>query len=367
MVVIKWLLKWAPFKIDALGLVSLLGANDVDRAIGQISRSQWTDYLPFVAGFVVASDSFRMPVPGFALYNISDGIYAIDIAGWFSRWLMSQGLTYNSSTLIISVPQRYHIRRDCIIRPVWYGIAVAAVLVILPLLMADWWGLANSLALGTSVLIRCALLDMNRDAIDVSAENGISQSRTVVKTFWTLPNGSSVTIYVPRGVLTECLLNTPRVAKPRRYFGLRIGAWVAFSIHVVSLGMTALPNQMLAVSVLVASTVCVIVGVGTDKEMIGSRIVLHRTDHQGRNNSMAAVFARLKLCAAEEESMVAWKLMPHRRNEIWWRKYADCIVQNNERAFDTWKDKEKWVFFEDLVLSERATGNEGVQQSAPLT
>src|SRR5271170_5883454 len=105
---IRWLLKWAPFKIDALGLVTLLGADELNGAIGRLSKSQLTEYLPLVGGFVIASDSIRSHIAGFTLYNVTDGICATDVAGWFARWLLFRDLTYNSTTLTITALQSYN-------------------------------------------------------------------------------------------------------------------------------------------------------------------------------------------------------------------------------------------------------------------
>lgn len=97
------LLEWTPFKIDAMGLVTILGADEMNRSIGRLSRSRITEYLPLVSSFVVASDSICSLIPGFELYNITDGIYTPDFAGWFSRWLLSQDLTYNCTTLTLNM------------------------------------------------------------------------------------------------------------------------------------------------------------------------------------------------------------------------------------------------------------------------
>lgn len=349
---IRWLLKWAPFKIDALGLVTLLGADELNRAIGRLSKSQMTEYLPLVGGFVIASDSIRSHIAGFTLYNVTDGICATDITGWFARWLLFRDLTYNSTTLTITVLQRYNHLDEGEYSAVWYGTAAFSVLIILPIFMADWWALANAISLGISVVVRTAILQANRDAVDRSVEKGLQQSGTIVKTLWKLPNGHSVTIYVARGIVTDCLLTTPRPNNADLYFAFRILGWVAFLIHAISLGMASLPNQLITIVVLAVSTVCAVAGVACSEERVGSRILIRRLDDQGPNNSMAAAFARLKLTPDEEESMVAWRLMPHPTNELWWRKYRDCLAQNALNAFNTWKEKHTWVSYENQLQAE---------------
>lgn len=86
-------LAWSPFKVDALGLVTLLGSEEADRTIGRLVSSSITEYLPLVAGFVVANDRFKDHVPGLIVYNITDSICASDVTGWLSRWLLCQNFT----------------------------------------------------------------------------------------------------------------------------------------------------------------------------------------------------------------------------------------------------------------------------------
>jgi hypothetical protein len=344
---IKWLLSWTPFKIDAMGLVTVLGAEEVNRAVGRLCSSRITEFLPTVGSFVVVNDSIRYPIPGFILYNITDGICATDVTGWFSRWMLFQCLTYNSTTLTIDVLNSFNSPRNDMFLPAFIGMATIFTLIFIPALMTDCWGLANSISLGISVLIRFAILKENRDAIDRSAESSLLQSTTIVKTFWKLPTGSSVIIYMSRGVLTECLLSTPKPSNYRKYNLLRYVGWTAFVIHIVSLSMTSLPNQLLSVSVLAVSTICVATGVASNDELIGSRIRIRRNDNFGSGTSMASLFARLRLSSDEEDSMVAWGLMPLPRNEIWWRKYRDCMAQNTLVAFNTWKERQTWTRYEN--------------------
>lgn len=319
----------------------------MNRAVGRLCSSRVTEFLPIVGSYVVVNDSIRYPIPGFILYNITDGICATDVTGWFCRWMLFQSLTYNSTTLTIDVLNTFNSQRNDMSLPAFIGMATFFTMVLFPALMTDWWGLANAISLGISVLVRFAILKENRDAIDRSAETSVLQSTAIVKTFWKLPTGSSVTIYTSRGVLTECLLSTPRPSNYMIYNLLRYAGWTAFIIHLVSLGMTSLPNQLLSVSVLAVSTICVATGVASSNELIGSRIRIRRSDYSGAGTSMASLFARLRLSSDEEDSMVAWGLMPLQRNEIWWRKYRDCMAQNTLAAFTAWKERRTWTRYED--------------------
>ena len=75
---------WSALKIDALGLIMLLGADAMRKTLGQLKYSPW-EYFPLLAGHVFADNSIAEPVPGFTLYNISEGIVATDLSAWFTR------------------------------------------------------------------------------------------------------------------------------------------------------------------------------------------------------------------------------------------------------------------------------------------
>ena len=106
------LLNWQPFRIDALGLITLLGASELDIAIGQLFFPSTTEFAPLLAPFIISNNSFTKPIPGVTLYNITDGIVATDVSGWVVRWLMSRDLGWNSATLIISVGSFFRVE-DC--------------------------------------------------------------------------------------------------------------------------------------------------------------------------------------------------------------------------------------------------------------
>ena len=94
---------WASFRLDALGLASLLGATEVSNALGRLTHNRITEFLPLLASYVVANDQISDAIPGFTLYNITDAVVATDVCSWFSRWLLAQPLTYTSTTFQIAV------------------------------------------------------------------------------------------------------------------------------------------------------------------------------------------------------------------------------------------------------------------------
>ncbi len=72
---------WAPFRLDALGLVTLLRAEEVNVAIGALQHSLFTECLPLFGTYMIAGNKFTRPIPGFALYNITDGVYVPIVNG----------------------------------------------------------------------------------------------------------------------------------------------------------------------------------------------------------------------------------------------------------------------------------------------
>lgn len=86
-----------PFRIDALGLVTLLGTPEVDNHVGKLVRSRYIEFLPLLGAYVIASDQITDKQPGFQLYNIDKCIFTPDLAGWFTRWLATQDFRTASS------------------------------------------------------------------------------------------------------------------------------------------------------------------------------------------------------------------------------------------------------------------------------
>jgi hypothetical protein len=343
---LHFLKTWAPFRIDALGLVTLLGVDELNLAIGRLACNSVTEYLPLLGGYIVANDSFVKPISGFSVYNITDGIMATDVAGWFCRWLICQDLTWSSTTIRISEFQRrnIHIGREFI------GALVGAV-ALTPILafaciMGDWWGFTNTLSMLISVVVRQIAVRQYRMALDKATENAMDMSIDTVKTFWTLPDGRAVTIIVPRGILIGCLLTTPRPPNPRLYYFSRILGWIGFGAHVITLGMATLFSQLLSVTLLLTATILVGNRVGDNEYRVGSKLRIERHDSEGRD-FRAAAYARLELTKEEEASMIAWNLFPHKSNESWWYKYQACKSSKRKMSFANW----------DQTLAKKSKGD----------
>ncbi|RYP59022.1 hypothetical protein DL769_008713 [Monosporascus sp. CRB-8-3] len=75
-IVLENLAQQTLLRIDALGLVTVFGAEKINRSIGTLVQSSVTEYPPGLGVHIVASNQITDPIPGFVLYNITDGILA---------------------------------------------------------------------------------------------------------------------------------------------------------------------------------------------------------------------------------------------------------------------------------------------------
>ncbi|KAF2642223.1 hypothetical protein P280DRAFT_468656 [Massarina eburnea CBS 473.64] len=333
-----FVLSWAPLQIDALGMVTMLGADQVNTYIGRMTYSCITDMLPLLGTFVIAGNKFAEPIPGFVLYNITDGIIATDLAGWFARWLLCQDLTPSKSTIEITITKR---PRRPAAAALAYTIGLCVVLppILISILGHDWWGLGNSLCMLFSCFVRKIVIEMCKDTLDDAAEEAEKTDCEPVKVFLTMPTGQGVTIRTSRSVIINCLLTEPRTTHRKFYDTVRGLGWLTFGCQVVALGMSSFLIQLLTVVVMVSATVLATRGVGDDETRIGQRLLLKRSEYDG-TGFRAKSYARLDLKDTEEDSMVHWNMFPRRSNSRWWETYRKCLAEDNKR-FDTWDQRLK--------------------------
>ena len=333
---LTYLKHWAPFRIDALGIVTLLGADQMDLVLGRLARTGFSNFLPLLGAYKIADNSVVKPIPGFILYNVTDGMLATDITGWFARWLLCQDLSYTSTTLIVSVKDRPAFRSgfDALYQYMTAILTMCPLLIVI-ILTTDWWGLANWVAMAISVVVRRFTIGQTLAALDIAACKSNIRANEPVKVLLTLPTGNLVVMKVPRGVVLHCLLTTPRPSNSQLYNFMRMVGWVGFSTHIICLGMTSLLNQLLAIALLLVSTVLVAQRIGDDETRIGSHLHIQREDAVG-SDFRAAAMARMELSDTEEETMLAWNLFPQRSNWEWWQKYRVCQSSADGRAFRNW-------------------------------
>ncbi|KAJ4297488.1 hypothetical protein N0V90_005380 [Kalmusia sp. IMI 367209] len=328
-------LNWSPFRIDALGIITMIGAEQVDASIGRLVRSRYTEFLPLLGAFIFASDQFADAKSGFALYNLTAGITTTDMAGWFSRWCMSQRFERSNSRVEWTVDNRSRRKRGWWMGPQktegilssCIGIIVNATLLAITILQGDWWGFANAVSMVLSVLVRAYVVQQNRNALDTAAEEAVHKlnaSAKEEKILVILSDAKMVTMHVPEGVVYSCFVSKPGVKNKSAYYAVRMIGWIGFTVQVVSLGMSGLATQLITVFLMVVSTVVTHFHVGCDEGIIGTRLRAVRKDFPPERSRRRDVYVALELEEHEEESMLAWNLMPHKTTPSareWWDSY----------------------------------------------
>ena len=312
---------WSPFRIDALGLVTMLGTEEVDSAVGRLIENPWVEYLPMLGAFVLAGNRFTQPKSGNVLYNISDGIMATDVAGWLSRWLAAQDLAWNTTTCVWSVSQNPRSSLRNRLPALMIGCLLNSGLVALSVLVNDWFGFANALSMVTSVFVRSYLVQQNQASLDRKACSLQGRDRDPVKTFCLLADGKAVTLLAPRGMVTKCFLTTPQPESPRLYSIVRYLGWMAFTCHIICIGQSTLFMQILTVVLMVVATVVQVRGIDCDELQLGRHISIYRKNQCPGKDTRTIAYTRLELSSDEEATMLSWSLFPQLSNQRWWDHY----------------------------------------------
>ena len=338
---------WAPFHIDALGIITIIGTAELDRRLGRLVRYRYVEYLPLLAPQIIASNSICQPIPVFHLYNISDHVVATDLAAWFCRWLQCQELTWNSTSFRVSVrPRAGQFALEHSIS-IFLMILVMSALVVSSILAHDWWGLANSASMAISVLVRRIVIAENRAGVDRAYDQvaGEKWAEKEKKVLVLTPDGRAVTLYAPCGIITNTILPNPTPQHPWYYTAARWLGWFGFGCQIVTLGMAALANQLITIVVLVAATIMVANGIGCDDSNIGSKLVFSRFEGPIAVDKRSRTYHRLDLTAAEEQTMVSWGLMPQKANTDWWARYELETANADGDLFSEWNKGRQVVDF----------------------
>jgi hypothetical protein len=300
--------------IDALGLVTLLGAEEMDRSIGRLVPSLYLDYLPLLGAFVVAGNRFVVKKPGFALCNISAGIMTTELAGWFSRWLQTQSFNQVRSIVTWEVAERPRRWTSFIVGFLLVALPVHGMLTALTILAKDWWGFANVISMIVSVALRCFQVAQNQAGIDANVrkaqEEAAKESEkypakragyersmaifedlcqqgkakdvelpiepqdpyAIAKVIVVTEDSKVVTLIVPGYLSKLAFAINPQPANPYWYEACQWVGWFFFAVHVISIGMAGLYTQIVTVVVIIATTVLVAHRVGCEDSRIWETI-----------------------------------------------------------------------------------------------
>lgn len=362
------------FEIDALGLVTLLGADEVNLAVGTLQRRRYTEYLPLLAAFVISGNRFTAEQPGFILYNLSDGITSTELKGWFTRWLMSQKIN-NATTVFEWRASEKATPGVNLIAPTLSTMLVTPLLVC-TILMGDWYGVGNSVAIIISIFTRLYLVTKLRQARDTQIQNCKKSPAQNPGTMSVAPeekngkdalendalkvlcvirsDGKMVTVKVPAEILgtftKDCTLTSPHI-----YNWVRRAGWVALGAHMCILGMCTLFTQIYTVLLLVLSTWALSSNFGSDlqheveanagghdlpektvripfnkewdvikqdypkEKKLDPKVAGSSTDCDRRQVAWARIQADEGFYG---RMMDRWNLFPDRDNKPWWDEYA---------------------------------------------
>jgi len=343
---------WKPFQIDALGLVTLLGADEVNQSVGTLQHRRFTEYLPLLAAFVIAGDRFVTEQPGFVLYNLTDGITSTELKGWFTRWLMSQRVNNATTVLTWRTNDDDKTWKDSV-APFLSFILVMPLLVI-TVLVGDWYGVGNAVAIIISIVTRVYLLSHRRKVRDLDAKGkGVVDVKElcVIRS-----DGKMVTCKAPQSVLNTFVKNS-KVKHEKAYHFARWVCWLALGVHMCILGMCSLITQIYTVLLLVLSTWWFTsdfpwdMGRQVTTNLEGSEFEeteisipfngdwsVKQIDHPTKEETgikdgkvewkaidkRQYAWARLNLDDGAEEAMKAWNLFPiESKSENWLKVYKD--------------------------------------------
>lgn len=336
MIMFQYSQEWLPHKLDALGFISLLGAKEMDVAIGSLITNDFTDRLPLLSGHVILNSRIMESAPGFTLYNMSDGINAVNVTGWFCRWLLSQQLTWNLTLLNIQAVSEKQVS-NCWSK-LWslkchvIGTVAMGVMILMSVLTEDQWALMNALAFFVSVKAQHIIVRQFRTGIDkqIDALSNKKDANQLCKSMLVTPFGHTVMLQAPRAIITEVILTNPKTPSQSIYHIARILGWVGFGVHAICLGMSTLVNQIAIVVVLLTSTLITAYYMGADHQNIGSRLQIKRHNLNGELDSRLEACIEFKLNHLEEENLELWGELPSRSNDFWWKRYQRRIAETRD-------------------------------------
>ncbi|KAH6620593.1 hypothetical protein C7974DRAFT_435900 [Boeremia exigua] len=273
-------------RIDALGIVTMLGAEEINASVGRLLPSRYVEFLPYLGAFILAGDRFRTKPPGFTVYEMSGGVKSTELSGWFARWLKAQDfhqvhhrvdwevLDASAQRAIGQKLRRSKVMSLCI------GFIFNGILVAASILAGDWWGFANVLSMVFSVAVRVFLLHQNRCSIDNavidvtrtsgnprkiqdesspessngskpglnvsgtispatqrcdSLQNNTKSSSELARAIIVLDDSKCVYMEAPKRLMATVFAKPLEVPNTWAYRAVRYIGWIAFAVQVISL------------------------------------------------------------------------------------------------------------------------------------
>lgn len=265
--------------VDALGLVTILGSDEINASVGRLVTSPFLEFLPLLGAFVIAGNRFTEKQAGFNMYDVSKGIQTTELAGWLTRWLKAQDFHQIHHRVEWKVDEKRRRWDQFLFTFAFIGLPLNGMLLAMTVLSGDWWGFANAMAMVVSVIVRSVLVWQNRAGIDRTikrlrdekAKQNAKESKATKgqieppatdealgpnATVIVVMNDSKViTMVVPECLIAPVFAVNPEIPNPFVYKIFRWIGWTAFAVHIISIGMAILPTQIFTVVLLIASTI----------------------------------------------------------------------------------------------------------------
>lgn len=325
------LLKWSPFRLDALGLVTLLGAEEVSRAIGGLQHTWLAEYLPLMGAYMVAGNKFTEPLAGYTASNITNGIIPPELNGPFTRWLYSNipDVSRQQTTtttihwsLVDEQGEKQAGWRQ--MTAVLIGFTFHSALIALTVLIADWYGLANSISMAVSVAVRWFLIRQNRLEMKKKVDRARKALKAApampkVKILVQPPNSDRIVVNYIQGALIPCLILPLDNPRRRLYRLFRFAGWLAFAVHIISIGQSSLVAQLITVATMTFATMATVYRIGCETNKFGH--LLKTESFVVRQQKRMNCYVDLDPNPEEEMVLKQWFLMPLPSAKAWFESY----------------------------------------------
>ncbi|KAJ9613916.1 hypothetical protein H2200_002052 [Cladophialophora chaetospira] len=340
-----------PFQLDALGIVTLLGATQVDTTVGALSHRWLIEWLPLMGAYVFATNQFTLPINhGITMYNVTEGVIVTQFAGWFARWLLIQNISPAGTNIVFTPQSQQPTGRLRGGNPLYnFGLVLClySLPVVFTLWVRDYWGLVNTVALLLSVLVRVFLLHANRSGLDaqvrlcnsrlsegyreleyMSTDDQVPARLRLLRTCRCLlvfQDGRRAYLQVPALHWRACMTQTPPINQPAMYALMRAIGWLAFGMHVLSIGSSCFIIQVWTVVILLGATIATNCGFGRSrfrrKETIGTALQATFDQLTLASTDQVDLYAAMQLDAQEERKMAEWGLFPPSVDIKWYSAY----------------------------------------------
>ncbi|KAL3481018.1 hypothetical protein BJX99DRAFT_253999 [Aspergillus californicus] len=217
------------------------------------------------------------------------------------------------------------------------------------------YGFANAVGLVLLILTRAYLVQMSRKAIDRAMEGADSLPVTYFGALkaWerklqsnpdaagVKPERNSRDDVIPEHLLRPTFVTDTTPCSPVRYRLVQWTVWVAFLVHIVTLGMAKLATQIYIIALMTISTVLICSGCDCDDSRVYKWWHMWRHGEKSagctqpyvywaglnptatRSKARMNLYAWLNLSDEEQGGLCEWHLLPHKRShdDSWWNDY----------------------------------------------